>query len=235
MLLVGLKAETIARLEPLLQRGSFAVDRMPQPEAAIALLELVGFDTIVVGYPLAGASLTAVLDAVRREGSPCQHSVVLVLAPPDSLAEVAPLGEARHVRVASTAAADNELHDLVASLLRVTPRLSVRINIRLEVEFEDGRRTAMSQTENLSTSGMLVRCRRPYPVDSVLRFELLIPGESTSVAGTGTVVRHTQERRDGQIGVGIRFEELNGEGPERLRQFLEPLINRQGGVLGEHR
>ena len=109
----------------------------------------------------------------------------------------------------------------MASLLRVAPRLTVRLPIRLEVQIGEGQAVALSQTENVSVSGMLVRSNRSYPVEADLRFELFIPDQTGVISGGGQVVRHTLDPRGHPNGLGVKFLSWEGIGQARLAEYLE--------------
>lgn len=78
----------------------------------------------------------------------------------------------------------------------------------------------LTQTENVSRGGMLVRVRKPQPVDAKLRFELLLPEDSVPIKGSGEVVRHTRDWRGEVTGVGIKFSTFGNDGRLRLKEFL---------------
>ncbi len=232
VLLVGAEQETFDRLEPLLRRASFDVDRVPTAESAEVLLQAVSFDVVILAHPLPDRPLPEVIDVIRAPGAPCRRSSVLILAAPAAINSLSRYAEEGRTTILAKNASVQRLEREVASLLRVAPRLSIRIPIRLEVELADGRTSVISQTENVSLGGMLVRTRRLYPVETTVRFELLIPDETSGVAGRGLVVRQTDERKDGIRGVGVKFNEFKGSGRERLASFLgrsnAGSVNRQG-------
>jgi hypothetical protein len=56
------------------------------------------------------------------------------------------------------------LAEIAARLLDVRPRLAARMLVRMDAGLGEGRSHFVSQTENLSEKGMLVRTPRPLPV-----------------------------------------------------------------------
>jgi uncharacterized protein (TIGR02266 family) len=221
VLVAGLEPVFYRRLEPVLRRSNFDVDRVPYARTALDLIQDISFDVLVFGHPLAGADLEDVLDAVNSEGSPCRSSAILLLTTAERLPALAAHCEGDRVRALCLDASEDELQSEVSSLLRVAPRLSVRITIRLAVQLADGSTELLSQTENVSLGGMLVRTPRPYPVDAEVAFELFLPGRSAPVTGEGRVVRHAADERGRLSGLGVRFVRFDDDGRHRLQSFLD--------------
>jgi len=219
VLVAGVESVFFRRFEPLLRRSKFDVDRVPYARTALDLIADISFDVLVFGYPPAGSNMEEVLTAVRRKGSPCQRSAVLLLASENRLAEAQQLCHGDRCRVLSVNASELELQGEVSALLRVAPRLSLRITIRLAVQVADGSTELLSQTENVSLGGMLVRTPRPYPVDAKVRFELFLPNGSAPVLGSGEVVRHATDGRGHITGLGVKFVSFDA-GVERMQSFL---------------
>ena len=86
----------------------------------------------------------------------------------------------------------------------------------------------MSQTENLSETGMLVRTGEVYPLGSRLSFEFHLGGQGQPIRGEGEVVRQTTAGRESVRGVGIRFISLERDGQARLQRFLRELATERG-------
>ncbi len=220
VLVVGVEAGFHRRFEPLLKRRHFDVDRVAEAGCALALIQAVAIDVLVLRFPLGNPSTKDLLGAIRAEGSPCRRSAVLVLASPSDLEEAKRLVDHEGIRVLSIESDDRTLQDVISALLRMAPRLSVRITIRLEAMLENRSTMVLTQTENVSRGGMLVRVRKPPPVDARLRFELLLPEDSAPVRGAGEVVRHTRDWRGDVSGVGIKYLTFEDAGNERLKEFL---------------
>jgi uncharacterized protein (TIGR02266 family) len=226
VLVVGLPASPYRRLEPLLRRAKFEVDRVPQASSAVGLLQAVSFDIVILAYPLDGPSVADLLTIIRSEDSPCQRSAVRIIASEDRVHEAEALIDSGPTRVVSMESPAEALQQEVSSLLRVAPRLSARITVRAELEREHGAAMTLSQTDNVSVGGMLMRTRRRvYPVGSSLNFELQLPADPTPITGRGTVVRHTQEEKDGIRGVGVRFVDFESDGEQRLKDYIDATIS----------
>ncbi len=221
VLVVGVEADFHRRFEPLLKRRHFDVDRVAESGCALALVQAVAIDVLVLRYPLGNPSTEDLLHAIRAEVSPCRRSSVLVLASPNDMDEAERLADGKGIRVLSIDSDHETLQSVVSALLRTAPRLSVRITIRLEAMLKKGSTMVLTQTENVSSGGMLVRVRKPQPVDAKLRFELLLPEDPVPIKGTGEVVRHTRDWRGDVSGVGIKYIGFEKRGNQRLREFLQ--------------
>ena len=220
VLAVGVAPSFYRRFEPLLRREHFDVDRISEGDCALALIQSVAIDVLLIGHSISNPSVVEFLAEVRKKGCPCRRSAVLIVAPEPLWQDAETQFTNGHTRVVAVDASDQELADQVSSLLRMAPRLSVRVTIRLEALLEDGSVSLMTQTENVSSGGMLVRMNRPYGVEFRLRFEILLPEGHSSVTGTGEIVRHTVDRQGRSNGAGIRFIGFDYEGEERLKAFL---------------
>ncbi len=222
VLVVGNEPLLHERLEPLLQRSHFDVDRVAESAAALSLIEAVAIDILVLSGSLLHPTTAELLEAIRSPTSPCRRSAVLVLNAPGSTAlENGESGTSQSTRFLAGDASDEELDKTVASLLRETPRLSVRLNIRIEAQLGNGSSMVLTQTENVSLGGMLVRMTRPLTTEAGVRFELLLPVGFLSVSGIGQVVRQTTDWKGRVTGVGMKFVSFDGEGRSILETFLD--------------
>lgn len=229
VLIVGVETDFHRRFEPLLKRRHFDVDRVAEAGCALALVQAVAIDVLVLRYPLGNPSAEDLLKTIRADSSPCRRSAVLLLASPADLSKARRLADGDRTQVVSIDADYGVLQETVARLLRAAPRLSVRITIRLEAMLRNGSTMVLTQTENVSSGGMLVRVRKPQPVDAKLRFELLLPEDSAPVKGTGEVVRHTRDWRGDVSGVGIKYTTFENGGNQRLSDFLKDIGIQAGG------
>ena len=220
VLVVGVEADFHRRFEPLLKRRHFDVDRVAEAACALALVQAVAIDVLVLRYPLGKPSTRDLLRVIRAEGSPYRRSAVLLLASPNDMEEAQHFADHEGIRLLSIESDDQTLQDGISALLRTAPRLSVRITIRLEAMLKNGSTMVLTQTENVSSGGMLVRVRKPQPGAAKLRFELLLPEDSGPIRGAGEVVRHTKDWRGDVSGVGIKYLTFEDAGKERLKEFL---------------
>ena len=228
VLLVNADAELFDKIAPLLNREGLDVDRFPRARAALDLIARVPVDVLIVGYPLPDVETQELLDAVRGADSPCRHSALLLLARSEELHEAQRfIGRGANEAVAVEESAER-LQAAVSRLLAVAPRSGLRVMVRIVVNIGEGAALEMSQTENLSETGMLVRTGEVYPLGSRLSFEFHLGGQGQPVRGEGEVVRQTTAGRESVRGVGIRFISLERDGQVRLQRFLRELATERG-------
>ena len=223
VLLVNADAELFDKIAPLLNRHALEVDRFPRARAALDLVSQVPVDVLIVGYPLPDVRTQELLDVVRRPESPCRQSPLLLLARAEELEEAKHfIGRGANEVIAVEESAER-LQAAVSRLLAVAPRSSLRVMVRIVVNIGEGAALEMSQMENLSETGMLVRTGEVYPLGSRLSFEFPLGGQSQPIRGEGEVVRATTAGREAVRGIGIRFISLERDGLQRLQRFLREL------------
>jgi hypothetical protein len=81
------------------------------------------------------------------------------------------------------------------------------------------------QSENISTTGMLVQAERSYPIGTQLGFELTLPGDSSPVRGYAVVVRHTMADREPVSGFAVQFASFAGQDKVRFETLLRRLLS----------
>lgn len=220
ILAVGMEPELYGRIEALLNRSYFEVDRVPRGESASELCAVIPFDLMLVRFPLPDIPVDNLLAAVRIPGSPCAGSQVLLLADAARLAEAEKrVGEGADLALAADRPGEF-LSEIAARLLHVAPRVSTRIMAHLQARIGEGERQDLCQTADLSSTGMFVRTDERYPLGTSMSFQLLLPGEREAVAGTAEVVRHAAGGDGRDEGIGLRFLELRPGSEARLRAFL---------------
>lgn len=221
VLVVNVEPALFAKVAPLLDRDEFDVDRFPRAAAAIDLVARVPLDVLLVGYPLSDVPLQEFLDAVRAERSPCRQSPLLLLAHREELESAQHFIGRGANRVVAAEEPSGELQAEISALLAVAPRSALRMMVRMMVNIGEGAALEMSQSENLSATGMLVRTGELYPLGSRLAFEFHLAGDPQPIRGEGEVVRHTLSNRESGVrGIGIRFVSFERDGLLRLQRHL---------------
>ena len=107
--------------------------------------------------------------------------------------------------------------DRLMRLIHVPVRKATRFPVDLAIE--GGLRSGLSfsgRAFNLSVHGLLLECRDPLEVGEDLRFSFEIPGETTGVRGTGTVVRAASTNR-----FGVELTHVEGDGRLRIKRYVE--------------
>ncbi|MDY7094207.1 MAG: PilZ domain-containing protein [Acidobacteriota bacterium] len=221
VLVVGVDAETFAKLQPMLDRASVEVDRFPRARASLELVTAVRFDLLIVRSPLEDMSLGEYLASVRvPESKSRRSSLLLLVSDGDTMAAQAFLGRGANRSIALSES-EEHLQQAVSDLLHVAPRIGARIFASLQVQVAEDQSLTMCQTENVSATGMLIRTNVNYPVGTMLDFEFNLPTGGEVVRGSAEVVRHTVVGREAVAGVGVRFASFNPGSEDRFRQYLE--------------
>jgi len=221
LLILGAETPPLRQVMPILRRVDFQVLRLAREDQALELLQGTHFDLIIARYPMGGLHLEDLVQAVRDKESPCRDSGLLVLAHEDSLEEVGGFLRRGVNRIVSVEAPPDRLLDAIADLVGVAPRYSLRTVVQFELGVEQGAKRALTVTENLSATGMLVRGGREFPVGSCLHFRLILPGQAPPIAGEVEVARHTDRAREHVEGFGGKILSFIDDGQQRLRALLE--------------
>lgn len=223
VLAVGVSREEFSRISPFLDRDVFEVDRFPSGTGALDLVAKVPFELLLVRHPLGDLEVSSFLDAVRRHGSPCQRSAVLLLTPDDDDDGASSFIGRGANRTISLQASEERIQESISSVLNVAPRKSHRFMARLEIAIGGATDMITCQTENLSATGMLVRTDRLYDVGTEIDFEFSLPGDPRKVRGVAEVVRQTSTGRDSIHGLGMRFLSFAGDSQRRFSNFVKRL------------
>lgn len=220
VLVVGLERALFQKIDPLLNRSLFTVDRVPRGESGLALASHATFDLIAVRHPLPDMALGHFIQTVHEPGSPCGAAQILVLTDDARLAEVKGLLPGGGNRVLSINEPSKLLQEVASRLLGVAPRIDTRVMIRLEVRAAEGKTQVMCQSENFSENGMLLRSDTLYPVGTRAGFEFTVPGDRLPIQGEAEVMRHSAPDVEKVQGMGCKFTSLKGDGRKRLLNFL---------------
>jgi CheY-like chemotaxis protein len=220
VLVVGSEAPALATVIPLLRRAKFEVTTIPDGPGALATVEAERYDLILAGYPLRETPLTQLIEAIRRKGAPCRNAGVLLLAHQNAFDEAERFLGRGVNRVVQEEGGANRLILMVADLAGEAPRISLRTVVQMDVRIGRERELGLYQTENISSSGMLVRSDRAFPAGTRFDFELSLPGSIVAVAGTAEIVRQTDAAHEKVCGFAVRFLSFKGDGRETLEAYV---------------
>lgn len=223
VLAIGLSQEEFQRLVPFLDRQSFDVDRFPSAVGALELTANVTFELLLVRFPLRDMDLPRFLAEVRRQGSPCSRSSLLLLATEAKLTDAQTFIGRGANRALSLAASATEIQESVSSVLDVAPRKAARFMTRLEIRIGGATDMVLCQTDNISASGMLLRSDRRYELGTQIDFVFTLPGDPRPMSGVAEVVRHTRFEEGPSLGLGMRFLSFSGDSQRRFESFLHTL------------
>lgn len=208
-------------LEPFAAELRFSIHEVPAGTGALEVVQTVPYDLLAVAHPLVQPPLSDLLRSVRWAESKCRSAAVMVFG---SLVELGGVEELRTRgvnRIVPYDAPRQVIHHALTELLQIAPRVPLKTMLKVEMLLDDGTERRMAQTDNLSTTGMLVHGRSRHPEGTTFRFEMTPPGELRPIKGTAEVVRATAREREGIDGFAARFNEFEGDGRDRLRTFLD--------------
>ena len=187
--------------------------------AVVAVIE-TKYDVVVATYPLGDRPFRLFVHAVRSTTSRSQRAGLVVLTTPDQKSDAAAfIGKGVNRVIAVDEGED--LHDIIAEVIDISPRASARLMVQLQMPVGDRDYRLRTFSENISESGMLLGTPNRFEVGQVFDFEFTVPGGEGVVAGTAEVVRHTDDQLPEASGVGIRFLDLHGRSHDVLSSFLE--------------
>ena len=224
-LAVALQSEVFESVARVLRANQFHAEYEATATNALETTGFLTFDAILAGYPLPDMPMQAFLDAVRREESPCRSAGLILLVGQDALEEAQRFVGRGANRVLTVEEFMARLPHILLRLLEVPPRVALRRKLRLEVSLSPSSTHVTCQSENISTTGMLVRTDRSYPIGTQLGFELTLPGDSSPVRGYAVVVRHTRADREPVNGFAVQFASFAGEDKVRFETLLRKLLS----------
>jgi hypothetical protein len=196
------------------------IDDAPWNDAIGDRLRTVRYDLVTVKYPVPGEpALGRFLSVVRHRDSASRGCGIMMIATPDAIKRAMSFVGRGVNRVISGDDVTRALPE-ARRLLAVAPRVPLRAPTRVVVHTQSAPRRAFCQTENVSTSGMLLRGFGHYPQGTRLEFELSLPGVSDPICGAAEVRRVTNAAIERVEGFGARFTEFTGTDRGRLEQYL---------------
>lgn len=205
----------------LLDPKRFAVQCSRRPDEGLQLVAAAHWDLILAAYPTSGFGVDELAAVIRTPSSPSRRSGLVAVAEPDDVAEAS-----LHIglglnRVISLNRPVEEIQRTLEELLEAAPRVLVRAVVELSAHVGDRRLRSLYQTENVSSSGMLIRGGRVFPLGSSFEFDLSVPAQPIALHGSAEVVRHTDPFRERIEGFAARFVGFNGDGHDRLANWLD--------------
>ena len=210
----------LSKIDPVLERSDLTVHHVPLGKAAIHDIKSKRPRLVIVALPLLDMRLDAFLKSLAAESSASSGPAMALLADQHLLPELAPNLDEKH-RFLSADLKPEELQKGILELIGDTPRVAPRLMLRLEVQLGAGKLLRMCQTDNISESGMLVRCQDPIAVGSEVRLAISLPRSADPVQAKAEVVRQTDPDRESVQGLGLKFTEFEGQSREALREYLK--------------
>jgi len=222
VLLAGVTDEVARRLVLLLSPFNVCFHRIPWTDSHLRMATNREFDVIVVGFPAGGPHVNFVLAALRSPRSLSRHAGVILISAWDSLPDARQLIGRGANLVVALEAPDDVWRDAVLSLVDVSRRFELRTRLDVSATLEGRPMSAECQTENVSMSGMLVRCSHgiDVPVGSTIGFAMAVPDEDAPIRGKASVARTTHPVREKIVGIGAHFVSFSEADRSRLRSVL---------------
>ena len=102
-------------------------------------------------------------------------------------------------------------------------RGSKRVELEVWVEEHRDRESYLRRTRNLSAEGLFFDVALPTAVGTVVSLRFTLPGDEEPIVARGEVVN--VGTGPGGLGMGIYLTEMEGDGRERLQEFVESLVD----------
>lgn len=94
-----------------------------------------------------------------------------------------------------------------------------RVPLQVPIECRRGQKTVLAKVENISLSGLLVRCSTPFAQDEEIAVSFTLPDSSVVVASTARVAHAVP----GAF-VGLEFTGLTPEGRQEIERYVAAAI-----------
>lgn len=212
VLLAGLDARLPGDVGDFLTRAGVRVARASRLGEAFQAIDGLRPEVAIVALDLLGASPAQAIAAMRERGA---RDVVVVATEADQAAALA--GRCELIEEGD----DQRLFDALCLRLGVARRSSERVRWVTSVATMSAEGRVEAALEDLSLGGLLMSTPRGLAVGERLYLEFVLPEEGR-VSGLGRAVRVTRmSPEDPRLRVGVAFERLDDDSPERLRRFIQ--------------
>ncbi len=208
------------RAGELLPPPGFKINFVSDASRALEIIQKSHFDIVLVEFGENKAVIRDLAKNLRWSGSPSRNAIAALLCTSDELDEAEEFLFSGFSRILNPEAPDAVLVKVLDEVLNSEPRYPVRALIRIKGEDLGQEGVIMTQTANLSATGMLVHFERPVLIGCQFAFTLELPGLSEGIRGTASVVRLALGRDQGLGGFAARFSHFEGGYEETLRRFL---------------
>lgn len=206
VLVVEVGPQEYDEIAPPLLRSLFEVDRIPSASSAIDLTTIVPFSAIICKYPLSGLDALEFLRKIKHPSSASSNASVAFVATPETFPRASLLLEHGADLVLSLDEPEGEREAMLCALFGIQPRRSMRVLVKLAVTVnENSSDRFVSQTHDISASGMFVVTRKEFGVGTRARFQFALTEENRPFQGICEVMRVADPRDQGPKGMGMRF------------------------------
>jgi hypothetical protein len=209
------------RLGAILDGPAFSLTSVTNTEDAETLTGEKAFDLILIEYPTVGRPASDYLKGLRWSGSPCQRAIVIALAGPDILDEAEEVLEENVSRILNPEAPEHILRAAFEEVGNIDKRYALSAFLRIPGEELGLKGTLMTQTMNVSSSGMMVRLTKEVSIGARFSFALTLPGMTKAIEGKADAIRLKTIGTDRIQGFAATFAEFSADGQQRLEDFLK--------------
>ena len=219
ILVVEVGPDEYDTVAPHLLQALFDVDRIPSAPAALELLNAVPFSVVIARHPFQSMTTADFISALKHTDSASKEAGIALVTDSERVSEAGAFLDHGVDLVLSLDDPQGEREAMLCTLLGIQPRRSLRVLVKLGVEIETGTTERfVSQTRDISASGLFVITRKVIPVGTGVRFSFTLPGDRFPFEGHGTVTRVSGYESPGPDGLGIHFESFQKPGDERRLQ-----------------
>jgi uncharacterized protein (TIGR02266 family) len=226
VLVVAAPAALPADIEASLCGHGYFSETVPSGAEALSLAAALPFDVVVVALDGLDTGFREFVRGIRRPDAASRLTVLVALAGGPAAGSARELLGSGVNRVLDPTAGVAALVRAVVELVEAPPRVLVKSVIRFRVRTGKDEKIAMCQTEDISSTGVFVRTEMAVQQGAQVRFEVALPGLVEPIRGTAEIARQIGGGRDRPPGLGLRFLELDGNGADRLHNWL---ASRVGG------
>jgi hypothetical protein len=216
---VGALGGLLEKLGPVFKRASLEVHQVSLVNIALQISASRKPDLLIVAPPLSDIPL---LEFVKQAGESLDGTGaarIVMLVEQHEQEQLGPYLDKSHILLPADAEPEL-LQRKILQLIGRSKRVAKRLTLRLEVQIGAGKVLRMYQTDNLSTTGMLLLTDDVFPLGSEVNLEFSLPGHSKPVRATAEIVRQAVPEVDGARGIGLRFTGFEGLGDEILKEYL---------------
>ncbi len=228
ILVVEVGPQDYDNVAPKLLQALFEVDRVPSAISALELLNIVPFSAVICRHPFTQMETGDFIAAIRAENSASRDAGIALVTKPDRVAEAGAFLDQGVDLVLSLGDPQGEREAMLCTLLGIQPRRSLRVLVKLSVEIEAGGTDRfVSQTHDVSASGMFVITRKTVDIGAEIGFSFSLPGETRPFEGIAKVSRVSDSQTEGPAGLGIHFEKFRDlDDGNRLQKRLDGIARR---------
>lgn len=220
---VGALGGLMEKLGPVFRRTSLEVHQVSLANIALQISASRKPDLLIVAPPLSDIPLVEFVKLASQSLDEAGPTRIVMLVEEEEQRHLDSHLDESHILMPADAEPEL-LQRKILQLIGSSKRVAERLTLRLEVQIGAGKVLRMYQTDNLSSTGMLLLTEDVFPVGSEVNLEFSLPGHSKPVRATAQIVRQAVPEVDGARGIGVRFTGFEGLGDEILKEYLSEQV-----------